>query len=178
MTTDRAALAARIHQASHLTGTFTLRSGAVSHEYFDKYLFESDPRLLAAIGEALAHLVPDGVDALAGLETGGIPLAVILAQRTGLPSLFVRKQAKTYGTCKLAEGGEVDGRRLLVVEDVVTSGGQAIASIGDLRERGAIVEHAVCVIDRQAGGARALAEIGVELRPLFTMAELTAASVD
>ncbi len=178
MTTDRAALAARIHRASHLTGTFTLRSGAVSHEYFDKYLFESDPRLLASIGDALAELVPADVDALAGLETGGIPLAVILAQRTGLPSLFVRKQAKTYGTCKLAEGGEVDGRRLLIVEDVVTSGGQAIASIGDLRDRGAIVEHAICVIDRQAGGARALAEIGVRLRPLYTMAELTAASVD
>jgi orotate phosphoribosyltransferase len=92
--------------------------------------------------------------------------------------LFVRKQAKTYGTCKLAEGGEVDGRRLLVVEDVVTSGGQAIASIADLRDRGAIVEHAICVIDRQAGGEGALAEIGVRLRPLYTMAELTAASVD
>ena len=132
MTTDRAALAARIHRASHLTGTFTLRSGAVSHEYFDKYLFESDPRLLASIGDALAELVP----------------------------------------------ADVDGRRLLIVEDVVTSGGQAIASIGDLRDRGAIVEHAICVIDRQAGGARALAEIGVRLRPLYTMAELTAASVD
>lgn len=175
---DRADLARRIYRASHLTGTFTLRSGAVSHEYFDKYLFESDPRLLAAIGEALADLVPADTDALAGLETGGIPLAVILSQRTGRPALFVRKQAKTYGTCKLAEGGEVEGRRLLVVEDVVTSGGQALASIADLRERGAIVEHAVCVIDREAGGVDALAEIGVELRPLFTMAQLNAASVD
>jgi len=174
---DRTRLARDIYRASHLTGRFVLRSGAVSDEYFDKYLFESDPRLLAAIGDALAPLVPEGTEALAGLETGGIPLAVILSQRTGLPALFVRKEAKTYGTCKLAEGGPVSGRRLLVVEDVVTSGGQLAASTRDLRERGAIVEHALCVIDRQAGGPEALVAAGVELRPLFTMRELVAASV-
>ncbi|MDR9392030.1 MAG: orotate phosphoribosyltransferase [Trueperaceae bacterium] len=170
---DRTALARALYDASHLTGTFTLRSGAVSHEYFDKYLFEADPTLLAAIGDALAPLVPDGTDALAGLETGGIPLAVILAQRTGLPTLFVRKEAKTYGTAKLAEGGPVDGRRLCIVEDVVTSGGQVAASTRDLRERGAIVEHALCVIDREAGGRDALAEAGVALTPLYTMRDLT-----
>jgi Orotate phosphoribosyltransferase len=98
-------LAKAIYDASHLTGTFTLRSGVVSHEYFDKYLFESDPKLLARIGEALAPLVPPNVDGLAGLETGGIPLAVILAQVTGLPSLFVRKEAKSYGTAKLCGRG-------------------------------------------------------------------------
>ena len=169
-------LARRIHRASHLTGTFTLRSGAVSHEYFDKYLFEADPPLLAAITEALAPLVPDDVDALAGLETGGIPLAVMLSQWTGRPALFVRKEAKTYGTCKLAEGGEVAGRRLLVVEDVVTSGGQLLTSIRDLRERGAKVAHAVCVIDREAGGGEALAAAGVELRPLYAMQDLARAA--
>lgn len=175
---ERPRLAREIHHASHLTGRFVLRSGAVSDEYFDKYLFESDPRLLAAIAEALAPLVPDRTDALAGLETGGIPLAVMLAQVTGLPALFVRKQAKDYGTRKLAEGGEVDGRRLLVVEDVVTSGGQLLASAQQLRERGATVDVAVCVIDREAGGPSALAEAGIELRALFTMSELASASVD
>jgi len=174
MTRDE--LARAIYDASHLTGTFTLRSGAVSHEYFDKYLFEADPALLAAIGDALAPLVPEGTEALAGLETGGIPLAVILAQKTGLHALFVRKEAKTYGTAKLAEGGDVQGRRLLVVEDVVTSGGQLALSTKDLRDRGAIVEHAVCVIDREAGGREALADIGVTLSPLFTMSELRAAA--
>ena len=175
---DRTRLAREIHRASHLTGRFVLRSGAVSDEYFDKYLFESDPRLLSAIGDALVPLVPSDADALAGLETGGIPLAVILAQKTGRPARFVRKEAKTYGTAKLAEGGEVDGLRLLVVEDVVTSGGQLLASVRDLRERGAIVDAALCVIDRQAGGPEALAAEGIELRALFTMAELAAASVD
>jgi orotate phosphoribosyltransferase len=170
---NREDLARRIYEVSHLTGQFTLRSGATSTEYFDKYLFESDPSLIRAIAEALVPLVPDGTDALAGLELGGVPLATMLSQVTGLPALFVRKEAKTYGTCGLAEGGEVDGRRLAVVEDVVTSGGQVVASCTDLRDRGATVEHALCVIDRQSGGPDALKDIGVELRPLFTMEEPT-----
>lgn len=173
---DRLGLARAVYERTHLTGTFTLRSGAVSNEYFDKYLFESDPVLLRAIGEALVPLVPDGTDALAGLELGGVPIATVLSQLTGLPALFVRKEAKTYGTCRLAEGGDLDGRRLLVVEDVVTSGGQVIASCGDLRDRGAVVEQAVCVIDREAGGPEGLTAIGVALRSLYTMSELTAAS--
>ena len=94
---------------------------------------------------------------------------------TGLPARFVRKEAKTYGTCQLAEGGALDGRRVTVVEDVVTSGGQVVLSCADLRERGAVVAHALCVIDREAGGPEALRDIGVEARPLFTMSELKAA---
>ena len=170
--TDRNGLARRIFDVSHLTGTFTLRSGTVSHEYFDKYLFESDPGLVREIATALAPLVPPGTEALAGLELGGVPLAVMLSQVTGLPTLFVRKEAKTNGTCRLAEGGELEGRRVTIVEDVVTSGGQVVASCADLRERGAIVQHALCVIDREAGGPDALGEIDVELRPLFRMHEL------
>ena len=82
----------------------------------------------------------------------------MLSQVTGLPAYFVRKEAKTYGTCQLAEGGDIDGLRLVVVEDVVSSGGQVITSCNDLRERGAIVEHAVIVIDRRPSGPDALAE--------------------
>ncbi len=173
---DRDTLARTIYERTHLTGEFRLRSGAVSNEYFDKYLFESDPSLLRAIGEALVPLLPPGTDALAGLELGGVPLATMLSQLTGLPALFVRKEAKTYGTCRLAEGGELDGRRLTVVEDVVTSGGQVVTSCGDLRERGALVEHAVCAIDREAGGAKNLTDVDVELRPLFTMSQLERAA--
>jgi orotate phosphoribosyltransferase len=172
---DRDELAREIFERTHLTGTFTLRSGVVSHEYFDKYLFESDPLLLRTIAEALVPLVPSGIDALAGLELGGVPIATVLSQVTGIPAVFVRKEAKTYGTCRLAEGGDLDGRRLLVVEDVVTSGGQVITSCGELRDRGAIVEQAVCVIDREAGGPEGLAAIDVELRALYTMTALTRA---
>jgi len=166
------ALARRLYEVAHLTGSFTLRSGATSTEYFDKYLFESDPVLLREIAESLAPLVPPGANALAGLELGGVPIATMLSQVSGLPALFVRKQAKAYGTCRLAEGGDVAGRTLVVVEDVVTSGGQVVMSCRDLRALGADVSAVLCVIDREAGGAEALSAEGLELRPLFRMSEL------
>ena len=169
-------LARRVYRTSHLTGSFVLRSGATSDQYFDKYRFEADPRLLREIAEAMAGLLPAGADALAGLELGGVPLATVLSQVTGLPVGFVRKQAKPYGTRRLAEGVEVAGRRLVVVEDVVTSGGAVVESCRALRSEGAEVAVAVCVIDREAGGAANLAAAGVELRPLFTMRQLASAA--
>ncbi|MDQ3709323.1 MAG: orotate phosphoribosyltransferase [Actinomycetota bacterium] len=169
-------LAARIYQRAHLFGSFVLRSGATSDEYFDKYLFEGDPELLRDIAESLMPLLPDGAEALAGLELGGVPLATVMSQRTGLPTLFVRKQAKPYGTRKLAEGGDVAARRLVVVEDVITSGGQVLESCRQLRALGADILGVLCVIDREAGGAANLAAEGLELYSLFTMSSLTAAA--
>ena len=165
-------LAACIFAVSYLKGEFRLRSGATSNEYFDKYLFESDPQLLKEIALALQPLIPSGIDALAGLELGGVPIATMLSQVTGLPALFVRKQAKEYGTCKLAEGGDLAGKHLLIVEDVVTSGGQVLLSTRELRNLGAQVTHAVCVIDRESGGTEKLAAEGIELRALSRMSEL------
>lgn len=173
---DRHALATAVYAHAHLTGEFLLRSGAVSHEYFDKYRFEAEPELLRALAAALAPLVPEDTEVLAGLELGGVPLAVMLSQVTGIPTAFVRKQSKPYGTRRLAEGADVDGKRVLVVEDVVTSGGQVVLSTVDLRAAGAEVEHALCVIDREAGGADALAVSGMALRSLFTMTELKKAA--
>ncbi len=170
---SHASLAARVAEAAYLTGEFVLRSGAISQHYFDKYRFEADPELLRAVAEGLVPLVPDDAEVIAGLELGGIPIATMLSQLTGLPARFVRKAAKTYGTCLLAEGGDIDGRRVVVVEDVVTSGGQVITSCGDLRERGADIVAVLCAIDRQAGGAAALAEHGLELRALLTADQLS-----
>ena len=173
---SRHELARAIHDTSNIRGEFLLRSGATSTEYFDKYLFESQPSLLREIAAAMAPLVPEDTELLAGLEMGGIPLATMLSSLTGIPAVFVRKKAKTYGTCKLAEGADIEGRRLLVIEDVITSGGQAVISSGDLRERGALVDTVLCVIDRQAGGSEALAAADLTLQPLFTMTELKAAA--
>ena len=173
---ERLALARRIHDRAHLTGEFRLRSGAVSREYFDKYLFESDPRLLGEIAEALLGLLPADVDALAGLELGGVPLATACSLASGLPSVFVRKAPKSYGTCKLAEGAEVAGARLAVIEDVITSGGQVIESCRRLREQGAQIVAVMCVIDREAGAADSLARQDLNLRSLFTMSELQQAA--
>ena len=176
MTPDaRHDLARKIYHTAHITGEFTLRSGAKSTEYFDKYLFESDPELLKHIAIALEPKVPRDVDALAGLEMGGIPIATMLSQLTGLPLLFVRKKAKDYGTCKIAEGGLVSGRRLLIVEDVVTSGGAILDAAKALRAEGAILGQVVCVIDRESSGAENLAKADLRLQPLFTMTELKAA---
>jgi len=168
----KAELAQRIYETSHLTGQFRLRSGVLSSEYFDKYQFEAEPMLLWEVAVAMRALIPPGVDALAGLELGGIPLVTLLAQVTGLPALFVRKTPKDYGTCRLIEGGEVAHRCLVIVEDVVTSGGQILASARALRTLGAHIGRVVCVIDREAGGASALAAEGLELLALFRMEEL------
>jgi orotate phosphoribosyltransferase len=162
----------RIYERARLVGEFRLRSGATSSEYFDKYLFESDPRLLREIAEDLVGLLPTGVEVLAGLELGGVPLAVVASQVSGLPAVFVRKAAKTYGTCRLAEGGEVAGRRIAVIEDVVTTGGQVIESCRELRDREADIAAVLCVIDREAGGRDSLAGEGLDLRALFTMSQL------
>ncbi len=165
-------LARRIDDVAHLTGTFVLRSGVTSSEYFDKYLLFADPVLLADIAQGLEDLVAPGTQAVAGLELGGVPLATALSQRTGLPARFVRKKAKEYGTCRLAEGGEITGVRLTVVEDVVTSGGQVIESVGALRDLGADVARVICVIDREAGGFENLAAAGIDAVALFRASDL------
>ena len=173
----RLELAQAIYGVSHVRGMFRLRSGIESTEYFDKYRFEADPRLLREICTALLPLVPSTTEILAGLELGGVPVATMLANLSGLPVVFVRKAAKAYGTCRLAEGAPVAGRTVLIVEDVVTSGGQVALSAQDLRALGATVEQAVCVIDRESEGHEKLAKVGIELRSLFGFAELRAASV-
>jgi orotate phosphoribosyltransferase len=166
-------LARRVRDVSRLTGEFVLRSGRTATEYFDKYQFEADPELLDQLAERMAVLVPDGTEVLAGLEMGGIAVVTALARHAKLPTAFVRKQAKQYGTARLSEGAEVAGRRVLVVEDVVTSGGQVVISTGELRKLGAHVDHALCVIDRQEGGAQALAADGITLRALLTREDLS-----
>jgi len=169
-------LARRIHTASHLTGDFVLRSGRTTTEYFDKYRFEGDPVLLDAIARAMVPLVPAGTDVLAGLEMGGIPVVTALSRHTGLPCAFVRKQPKAYGTRRLAEGADITGRRVLIVEDVVTTGGQIALSTTELRALGADIREALCVIDRQQGGAPALLAEGITLLSLLTATDLSAAA--
>lgn len=170
---NRQHLGSHIYSVAHLTGTFLLRSGITSSHYFDKYQFESDPRLLAAIAEHLAPMIPPGTEMLAGLEMGGLAIATALSLHTGLPCVFVRKKAKEYGTCKFAEGPSVTGKNVCIVEDVITSGGQVLISGAQLRELGAFITHTVCVIDREQGGREKLREGGFELNALFTGSELT-----
>lgn len=172
-----AALAADINRVCRLSGEFTLRSGQRATEYFDKYRFESDPALLLRVAGAMMELLPPGAELLGGLELGGVPIAVALGQLTGIAAVFVRKQAKTYGTCQLAEGVEVAGRAVTLIEDVITTGGAVRDATLALRERGATVEHVVCAIDRSGPGENRLGEIGLSTHAVLTRADLDAAQV-
>lgn len=166
----REELAHQIFKTAYLRGEFKLRSGQISNEYFDKYRFESQPRLLAAIAEQLAQLIPVGTEVLAGLEMGGIPIATALSLETGIPAIFVRKQAKEYGTCQIAEGGDFKDKKVLIIEDVITTGGQVKLSAADLRKEGAQVDHLLCVIHRGTGNP--FLEDKLKMHALFTMEEL------
>ena len=145
-----------------------MRSGQVSSEYFDKYLLESDPVLLRRVTDRMVTLVPPGTHALGGLELGGIPLAVMLSQASGIPALFVRKQAKRYGTCRIAEGGDPAGLTVVLVEDVITTGGAVIQAASVLRDLGANVSTVVCAIDRSEPGSNELAAQGIAVKPVLT----------
>lgn len=171
-------LAKQIFEVSHLTGEFKLRSGQVSNEYFDKYRFESQPYLLSAIAEQLQTLIPKGTEVLAGLEVGGIPIATALSLKTGIPVVFVRKKAKDYGTCQLAEGVSIQGKKVCIIEDVITTGGQVFLSAEDLKQCGAVIESVLCVIDRGTDSISKMKEKGLDLKPLFTMAELKKAGMN
>jgi orotate phosphoribosyltransferase len=165
-------LPARIRNAARLSGRFVLRSGAASDTYFDKYQFEADPELLRDIALAMCRLIPKETEVLAGLEMGGIPIVTMLSQITGLPAAFIRKQPKEYGTCRYAEGTSLKNKVFIVIEDVVSSGGAILDSLGRLKTDGLMPIAAVCVIDRQTGGVQALAKNGMELRALYTFEEI------
>ena len=164
---QKVSLAKDIYDACYLTGDFVLRSGRKTTEYFDKYQLSTKSSLLYEITKGMSVLIPDGIEVIAGLEMGAIPVVTMLAHHTGIPAAFVRKQAKTYGTARLAEGASILGKNVLVIEDVVTSGGQVVISTGDMRALGAKIAHALVIIDRQDGGSEALKEIGVNLISLF-----------
>jgi orotate phosphoribosyltransferase len=171
---DGSALARDVDARCRLTGECTLRSGQLATEYFDKYLFETDPDLLARVTSAMVPLVPEATDLLGGLEMGGIPIVTVLSAQSRLPALFVRKKAKTYGTCKLAEGPDVAGRRVTLIEDVITTGGAVRDATVALRAAGAVVETVVCAIDRSPGTDNPLADAGLEIRSVLTKADLDA----
>ena len=172
---DRQELALALREHAYLEGDFVLRSGRRSRFYLDKYRFETRPELLGPLGEAIAEaahaLEPDAVR-LAGPELGAVPLTAAASLASGLPFLIVRKEAKSHGTGNRLEGAYEEGELACLIEDVVTSGGAAVESVEALREAGIEVRHVVCVVDREEGGADALARVGVRLEPLFRLSEV------
>jgi orotate phosphoribosyltransferase len=169
----RQSLARALKAQALIRGEFKLRSGATSDIYFDKYRLFSSPQLLREVVTALRPLVPQDVHVIAGLELGAVAPAVLLSQSIDKPLVFVRKKAKDYGTAQVLEGISVQGLNVLIVEDVITSGGQVLDAAAKLRAAGAHVNYCLAILDReQDNGLSNLAGGGIELRALFTMSEL------
>lgn len=166
------ALARRIAEVALLRGEFTLRSGRTSNYYLDKYLFSTRPEILAAIGELLAARVSPTITRLAGAELGGIPLVTAASLASGLPCVFIRNQKKSYGTAKQLEGKLDAGDKVLLVEDVCTSGGQVLEAAKVIEECGAEVLEIVATIDRQEGAQEAIEKAGYVFSSLFTKTDL------
>lgn len=144
----RRKLAADVDSAARLTGSFRLRSGVMATEYFDKYRFEADPALLTRIAAAMLPLVPADAEILAGVELGGVPIATAMSLASGKRAAFVRKEAKTYGTCLAVEGGDLAGKRVVIVEDVISTGGAVRDAKAQLDAVGAITVAVVCAVWR------------------------------
>jgi orotate phosphoribosyltransferase len=168
-------LGARLRDHALLEGDFLLRSGRRSSYYLDKYRFETLPELLGPLGERLAAAVrehePDAVR-LAGPALGAVALAASASLASGLPFVIVRDSAKEYGTANRLEGPFEAGELVCLIEDVVTSGGALAEAVAAVREAGLVVRNAVCVVDREEGGADELARLGVRLRSLYRAGEL------
>jgi orotate phosphoribosyltransferase len=160
--------------AAVLRGDFTLRSGQKSTYYIDKYRLTTEPGLLSRITDALLELVPEGVDRIAGTALGAVPLATALSLKTGLPSVFVRVDAaKDHGTSKAIEGVLEAGDRVLLVEDVVTTGGASLTAVELLKAAGAEIAAVVAVVDREQGGREAFSDLRVQFRALFAARQLS-----
>jgi orotate phosphoribosyltransferase len=177
-TPNRVRLAKAIADAALLRGTFTLRSGRVSNYYLDKYLFSTRPEVLRELAELFAERIDElakrtgPITRLAGAELGGIPLVTAASLRTGLPCIFVRNAKKDYGTAKQLEGKLEKGDRVVLLEDVATTAGQALEAVKVLQDAGANIVGVIATIDRQEGASENMAKAGVAFEALFTKKDL------
>lgn len=169
---DRAELARRIREAAYLEGDFTLRSGRKSKYYLDKYLFETQPDILQALGTRFAEYVTASTSLIAGAELGGVALAAATSLACGKPFVIIRNAKKGYGTDKPFEGKLAEHDRVLLVEDIATTGGQVLEAAKLIRSLGAVVERIVAVIDRQEGARENIEGEGLIFESLFRTEDL------
>jgi orotate phosphoribosyltransferase len=170
MTRDE--LARRIADVSLLRGEFTLRSGRKSNYYLDKYRFETQPEILRELGRMFAERIGAQVQRIAGAELGAVALAAAASLASGKPFVIVRNQRKDYGTSKLLEGVLEPGETVLLVEDVLTTGGQVLEAAKSLEAAGAKIDRIIGVIDRQEGARQAIEQAGYTFESLFTADDL------
>ncbi len=143
-------LASRVREAALLEGDFVLSSGKKSRFYVDKYLFSTEPGLLRDLAREISARLPTGTERLAGVELGAVPLVAAVALERDLPYSIVRKSAKEYGTGNKIEGRLLKaGEKVALIEDVVTTGTQAVRAARSLEEVGSEVVTIVAVLDRR-----------------------------
>jgi len=162
----------RIKETAYLEGDFVLRSGKRSKYYLDKYLFETCPDILKALGKEFAKHVGDDVTLIAGAELGGVALAAATAMETGKNWVIIRNSKKGYGTGKLVEGKLNKGDVVLLVEDIATTGGQVLEAAKVITEAGAKVKKIVAVIDRKQGAGENVTAAGYKFESLLTKDDL------
>ena len=168
----RAELARRIADVALLRGEFTLRSGRKSNYYLDKYLFETQPDILRALGALFAERLPPDDNRIAGPELGAIALAAAASMASGKPFVIVRNQKKGYGSGKLIEGTLNAGDSVVIIEDVLTTGGQVLEAVKSLESAGAKVQSILGVLDRQEGARHNIESAGYKFESLFTTSDL------
>jgi orotate phosphoribosyltransferase len=168
----RRELIKRIKETAYLEGDFILRSGKRSKYYLDKYLFETCPDILEALGEEFAKYVTGDVTLIAGAELGGVALAASTAMAAGKKWIIIRNSRKDYGTGKLVEGVLKAGDVVLLVEDIATTGGQVLEAANVITEAGAKVKKIVAVIDRRQGAEENITAAGYEFDSILTKDDL------
>ncbi len=169
---SKAELAKKIAEIATLHGSFTLRSGQIANAYFDKYRFEGSPEILRPLAKEMAKLIPENTQIIAGLELGGVPLVTAISLETGLPAAFIRKEAKTYGTCKAIEGQDVSGQKVTFIEDVITTGGAVADAHALALQEGADVLAVVCAIWRGTAAPHIAGLLSLAVYPTFTKDDL------
>ncbi len=171
-TMTRKELIKRIKETAYLEGDFVLRSGKRSKYYLDKYLFETCPDILRALGKEFTKYITDDVTLIAGAELGGVALAAATAMESGKNWVIIRKSKKGYGTGKMVEGVLKENDVVLLVEDIATTGGQVIEAARIITGAGATVKKIVCVIDRRQGAEENITDAGYKFDFILTKNDL------
>ncbi len=169
-------LGKKIYESSYIEGNFKLSSGRRSTYIFDKYAFETRPKILEEIAKKMAKMVSDSITKIAGMELGGVPLATALSLKTDLPFIIIRKGKKGYGTDRLIEGDLNDNDKVVIVEDIATTGTQALLAAKIIEKTGATVLKILCVVDREEGAREMIESKGYKFESLFTRSSFGIAS--
>ena len=152
-------------------GRFVLTSGAVSDYYIDIKKASTNPKILKKIAEEMAEYT-EGYDLLAGMELGAVPLVVALSLETNIPYAIIRKEKREHGTSKQIEGADIKNKRVLIIEDVTTSGGSVVKTIQIIRENKGIVDEVIVIVDRESGAEEKLRNADVGFIPLLSVSDI------